>query len=127
MVTDSLLWLPGSFYRRPEWRWVRAEFLHATGVRRDRRIDDGWVGSARDAIRGRGREGSKAAAVRAARAVWEGEPAVRGELEARLLTDEPIECVAARLELPVAVIEAYAEVFFAARPMRRAADWVRTR
>jgi hypothetical protein len=122
--TNSLLWLPGSFYRRPEWRWVRAEFLLATGGRRDRRIDDGWVDCARDAIRGRGGEGSKAAVVRAARDVWEGDPSVRAELEALLLTDEPLDRIAGRVGLPVAVAEAFAEVFFCVRPMLKAIDWL---
>jgi hypothetical protein len=124
MEINPLLWLPGSFNRVPEWRWVRAEFLHATGRQRERRIDDGWVDCARDAIRGRGGKGSKAAAVRAARAVWEGDPSEKGELEARLLTDEAIEHVAARLSLPVEVAEAYAEVFFAVRAMQKASDWL---
>src|SRR5437764_3726563 len=55
----------------------------------------------------------------AARAVWEGDPAVRGELEARLLTDEPVEQVAGRVGLPAPAVEAYGEVFFSVRPMRR--------
>ena len=127
MATDPAHWLPGSFYRKPEWRLLRAEYLIATGRRRDRRIDDDWVAHARAALKGRGGSGSKAAMVRAARGVWDGDPAVKGELEARLLTDEPLDRVAARCRLPVAVVEAYAEVCFAVRPMRQATDWLLAR
>jgi len=59
MEANPLLWLPFSFSRKPEWRLLRAEFLLATGRRRDRRIDDAWVDLARDAIRGRGGEGRR--------------------------------------------------------------------
>ncbi|QDU21792.1 hypothetical protein [Urbifossiella limnaea] len=126
MVTDPLRWSPGSFYRRPEWRWLRAEYLLATGRRRDRRIDDAWVSHARAAIQNRGGAASRAATVRAAHEIWAGDPAVKGELEARLLTDEPLDRVAVRLALPAALVEAYAAVFFAVRPMRAATDWLLT-
>ena len=127
MVSDPVHWLPDSFYRRPEWRLLRAEYLIATGRSRDRRIDDDWVAHARSAIQDRGGAASKAAAVRVAREVWAGDPAVKGELEARLLTDEPVDYIADRIGQPAAVLEAYAEVFFAVRPMRAATDWLLTR
>jgi len=126
MVTDPLRWSPGSFYRRPEWRLLRAEYLLATGRRRDPRVDDDWVAHARAAIQNRGGAASRAATVRAAREVWAADPAVKGELEARLLTDEPLVRVAVRLALPATVVEAYTEVFFAVRPMRAATDWLLT-
>lgn len=52
---------------------------------------------------------------------------MRGELEARLLTDEPVEQVAGRVGLPAPAVEAYGEVFFSVRPMRRAIDWLLAR
>ncbi len=127
MVTDTLRWSPGSFYRRPEWRWLRAEYLLATGRRRDPRVDDAWVAHARAAIQNRGGAGSTAATVRAAHEIWAGDRSVKGELEARLLTVESLDRVAGRLARPAAVVEAYAEVFFAVRPMRAATDWLLTR
>lgn len=125
--TDPALWLPGSFRRRPEWRWLRAEFLAATRRRRDPRIDDDWVVDARTTLRNRGCGQPKVAAVEAAREIWTGDPAVKGELEALLLTAEPFDRVAGRFGLPASVVEAYAAVFFAVRPMRRATDWLLTR
>lgn len=126
MDTDPLHWLPGSFFRQPSWRWLRAEYLTATGRRLDPRVDDEWVGHARAALRDRG-GGPVIAAVRAAREVWAGDPVVNAELEALLLTTEPLDRVAERFHLSAAVVEAYAEVFFAVRPMRRATDWLLTR
>lgn len=126
MDTDPLHWLPGSFYRKPSWRWSRAEYLTATGRRLDPRIDDDWVGHARAALRGRG-GGSAVAAVRAAQEIWAGDPALKAELEALLLTTEPLDRIAERFHLSATVVEAYAEVFFAVRPMRRATDWLLTR
>ncbi len=127
MDTDPVHWLPGSFFRKPEWRWLRAEYLVATGRRLDPRIDDDWVALVRTALAGGRGDRSKAAAVTAARGVRAGDPAVWGELEARLLTEEPLDPVAERFVLPVTVIEAYEAAFFAVRPMRRATDWLLTR
>jgi hypothetical protein len=126
MDTDPLHWLPGSFYRKPSWRWSRAEYLTATGRRLDPRIDDDWVDHARAALRGRG-GGSTVAAVRAAQEIWAGVPAARAELEALLLTAEPLDRIVERFHIPAAVVEAYAEVFFAVRSMRPAKDWLLTR
>ena len=126
METDHLAWMPGSFYRRPEWRWLRAEYLVATGCRRDARIDDDWVDLARAAIEGRSRS-KKSGDVHAARGVWAGDVSARAELEALLLTDEPIDRIAERFHISTAVVEAYAEVFFAVRPMREATDWLLAR
>jgi hypothetical protein len=120
-------WLPGSFYCRPEWRWLGASYLVEQGGRGDPGIDDEWVVHSLAAIRGRGGDRTKVAAVRAAHDIWAGEPPERRwELEARLLTNAPLELVARRCGLPVAVAGAYAEVFFAVRPMRSAVDWVLT-
>ncbi|HEX4608574.1 MAG TPA: hypothetical protein VH092_10255 [Urbifossiella sp.] len=126
MVTDPVQWLPGSFFRRPAWRWLRAEFMLAAGRRCDRRVDDAWVAHARAAIQNRGGAGSKAATVRAAHEIWAADPVVKGELEARLLTVESYDRIAGRLGRPAAEVEAYAEVFFAVRPMRAATDWLLT-
>jgi hypothetical protein len=123
METDPTLWLPHSCFRVPHWRWLRAQHLARRGRRPDPGIDDRWVLHARASATG-GRK-AKPAAVRAARAVWEGDPAERRwELEARLLTDEPLGRVADRCGLPPAVAEAYAEVFFSVRPHRQATDWL---
>ncbi len=123
-MDDFLRWMPDSPYRVPEWRWLRAMHLNETGRRIDRRVDDAWVKHARDALRGRGRAGTLAATVRAAREMWNGDPDRRGEVEARLLAGDGDAAVAARTALPEEVIAAYAEVFFCVRPTLKATDWV---
>ena len=65
--------------------------------------------------------------VQAARDIWTGDPVVKGELEALLLTAEPLDRVAGRFGLPTTVVEAYAAVFFAVRPMMRATHWLLAR
>ena len=117
-------WFPDSFARPPEWRWLRAESLAAGDGPAP--PDDPWVGHARTAIRGGGGPRSRAAAVRAARAVREGDPARRGELEA-LLTTLPLAEIARRCCIATRVVEAYEAVFFAVRAMRGAGDWLLAR
>lgn len=127
MEFDPSEWLPFSFFRRPWWRWRRAEYLVATGRRRDPRLGDEWVVHARDALRGRGGSRSKAAAVRAAGDVWAAESEGKWLLEALLLTEESLDQVAERCGLPVAVVEAYGDVFFDVRSRRAASDWLLSR
>jgi hypothetical protein len=122
MDNDPIHWLSGSFYRRPEWRLLRAEYLLATGRRLDPRIDDKWVAPIRTVLRGRDGRESKVVAIRAAQDVWTGSPEVRGELEALLLTTLPLDVIANRRGLPVAVVEAYEATYFAVRAMRTATD-----
>lgn len=125
-MDDFSRWLPFSPFRRPEWRWLRATYLHQTGRRRDRRLDDAWVDHARDALRGRGRGRSPADDVRAARGVWEGDPDRRGEVEARLLAADGDGEIASRTGVPERVVAAYAEVFFEVRPALATggSDWL---
>ncbi len=120
---DPLTWLPGSFFRSPAWRWQRAEYLASTGRRLDRRVDDDWVDHARTVLRGVGGRGSPAAAVHVARDLWMADGPARWELEARLLTPEPVARVAERAGLSAAVVEAFETVFFDVRTWPRATDW----
>ena len=125
METDPLQWLPNSFYRQPHWRWLQAEYLIATGRRMNARIDDEWVSTARKVLQGhRTESASKVAAVRAAREIQFGKPAVKEEWEARLLTEEPLERFAERFAVPTIVVEAFSELFFGVRSMRKATDWL---
>jgi hypothetical protein len=125
-MDDYCRWMPGSPFRVPEWRWLRAEYLNETGRRMDRRIDDQWVKHARDALRGRGRAGTPAATVWAAREVWLGDPNRRGEVEARLLAGNGDAAVVGRTALSEQVVAAYSEVFFDVRPAMAggAIDWL---
>lgn len=120
---DPRRWLPHSPFRPPEWRWRRAEYLAATGRRIDRRLDDGWVVTARRLLTPRGAK-SEMVTVRGAYAVWTGDPERRSELEAWLLTAASLAEVARRFALSEAVVEAYERVFFAVRvEAERATDW----
>jgi hypothetical protein len=125
-MDDLCLWMPFSPYRVPEWRWRRAAQLHQTGRRIERRVDDEWVRHARDALHGRGRTGTPAAAVQAAREVWVGDPDRRGEIEARLLAGDTDAAIADQRALPELVVAAYALVYFDVRPAvaSGASDWV---
>lgn len=114
------------FSRPTEWRWERAGWLVETARRLDRRVDDDWVAAARAAIRGQGREAMRRT-VRAARDHWTGDPAVRHELEAWLLTDLPLAEVAGRMGASVEVVTAYEALFFAVREVRAATDWLTLR
>jgi hypothetical protein len=124
-MDDLPRWLLGSPFRVPEWRWSRATHLNQTDRRLDRRMDDEWVKHARDAQR-RGRSNSQAATVRVAHEIWKGDPDRRGEMEARLLAGDDDAAIAARMALPIEVIDAYAKVFFDVRPAvaAGASDWV---
>ena len=127
MKPDFRLWDPNSFNKRPERRWLRAEYIRATRCGRDSQIDDGWVDAAGLVLRGSGDSGTPAAAVQAAHQVWTGDPVVRGELEALLLTDLPFDTIAKRCKLTLSTVEAYEAVFFAVRAMRGATDWLSAR
>ena len=114
-MDDFVRWMPDSPFRRPEWRWFRASYLHETARRMDGRVDDVRVKHVRDALRGRGRADTPAASVRAAREVWTRDTNEKGELEARLLAGQSDDAIADRLALPEEVVAAYAEVFFSVR------------
>jgi hypothetical protein len=125
MMDSSHEWNPNSFFHRPEWRWLRAEHLHQTGRRLDRRLDDDHVVEARNLLAQRFRKRAQVAEIEAAYDVWSGSEVRRGELEARLLTDEPETDIAAKLGVPLPVLEAYHAVFFDVRSKKSATDWLR--
>lgn len=123
--SDPMLWWPGSFFRRPEWRWLRAGYLAGSDKQLEGRIDDDWVALAWSALLGC--HAPETFAILAARDVWTAETERKWELEARLLTDEPLPAIAERLRLPLSVVEAYAEVFFSVRSEVQARDWLMLR
>jgi len=124
-MTDlSSEWMPGSFYRRPEWRWLRAQYLHDTGRRMDGRIDDAKVAQTRKALSLRRGKRSKADSIHDAYEVWAGDAMQRGKLEARLLTDESGTAIAAKVGLPCCLVEAYSAIFFDVRGMKSAIHWL---
>src|SRR5437660_10053279 len=104
MDSASADWLSGSFSCLPSWRWARARWLHARVRPASARIDDDWVeralcflraggDTAPDAARRRSPDPTISAALALSR---EEPPHRRWELEARLLTDVPVDAVARR-------------------------------
>lgn len=123
MAKKTALHPQHDFFRTPHWRWDRAGRLLVTGRRLDRRVDDDWVAAARQA-HSRPTSEMKDGVVRSAHDIWQGDPAVRHELEAWLLTDEPLTEVAKRLRLSAEVVAAYEALFFAVREVKTATDWL---
>jgi len=130
-------WLPGSFYRTPAWRFARAGWLFERGKRINRRFDDEWVARTRRFLAAQGRNPSGPDRRRSARLdpplqgaldlSREEHPHRRWQVEAFLLTPEPLEEVARRCDLPVETLEAYHEVLFHVRPHLGAGDWIMAR
>jgi hypothetical protein len=137
MECDPTHWLPGSPFRAPEWRWLRARHLHERGGRPDARLDDGWVDRAtRFLAATRACDGGQAGwgsdrpdpAIQAALALRQTEPPDRRwRVESYLLTDLPLEEAARRCRLPPATLGAYQQLFFACREQLSATDWIMLR
>jgi hypothetical protein len=126
-------WLPGSSFRSPARRWLRALWLVERGQRAKPRFDD-------DEIRRRvkrflsacGRDAKGPAMARKADPaladvlqLFRDEPShKKWRLEAYLLTTEPLETAAARCSVSLATAQTYHDIFFDVRPHREARDWV---
>jgi hypothetical protein len=126
-------WLPGSFFRSPQWRWLRATWLHRQARRASPRIDDEWVRRAMRFLaataggppkRRKGSAHKDTATAAALDLAQEQDPHRRWMVESLLLTAESLETIARRCELSVAVVEAYHELFFDVRPHLTARDWI---
>src|SRR5580700_10657806 len=102
MVANFSDWMPGSPFRRPEWRWLRANFLVQYHRRVDRRIDDDAVVDLRDYLKiitgsCPRRLSPTNECIQSAVALYEEMPAARRlMIEAYLLSGERFEAVAAR-------------------------------
>src|SRR5262245_61657760 len=114
MPPDPLDWLPGSPFRRPDWRWRRARWLCGPGRPRDPRVDDCWVDRARRFLAHAGPGRADPAVAAAARLACTASPA-RDVLEAYLLTELDFGEAAARAGLEAATAEAYHFLFFCVR------------
>jgi hypothetical protein len=120
----TLDWLPHSPFRRPDWRWRRAQWLLKTGRPRDRRVDDGWVDRAAAFLARAAGPGRADGAVGSAAALAGGVGAARDVLEAYLLTELPLAQAAARAGVAAAAAEAYHALFFCVRDQPAARDWL---
>ncbi|VTT98778.1 unnamed protein product [Gemmataceae bacterium] len=123
MEINPMDWLPHSFSRSPAWRMLRAEYRVHEKTRPDPSVDDEWTEVALKLIRSPGAFGP-GHPVQAAFALWTREHESRWLLEARLLTAQSFDEIAAACSLSTAAVEAYHELFFHVRPRLDARDWV---
>jgi hypothetical protein len=106
-----------------------------TGRRANRHIDDDWVRRARRVRANlrddskpmqRRRQSRKDADILAALRLATSESSQRWELQARLLTCQPLGEVAEIMGLPLAVVQAFEALFFAVRDRLHAPAWIIT-
>jgi hypothetical protein len=120
--------------RPPCWRWLRAFSFVDHNQRPIRQKDDEWVRRTWRFVRllrhGPSDE-AKQKLIRRMPAIFEAhrlytdaQVFLRWEVEARLLTDEPIAQIASKCGSTPEVIEAYHAVFFHVRDRRQASDYI---
>lgn len=127
-------WRPYGPMHSPGWRWFRARWLFETKGRASPRYDDDEVRRARDYLRrracgnvtpGRRKPGRPDPVIEAALAlVADHDPHRRSVLEAYLLTEEPFDAIARRVDLAPEVVATYHAHFFAVRDYPAARDWL---
>jgi hypothetical protein len=122
---------PRDPFRDPAWRWARAGEDHRVGGPRDP-----WVDVARRYRRGlegcrsaadRDRLATLLPAVSRAHAVWRAGGLRRAAVEARILAGEPLQDVARKAGMPLAVAGAYEALFYEVRTRLGATDFVASR
>lgn len=125
----QLEWMPESFFRKPDWRLRRAEYLLETGGRLDRRIDDVLVKSARTEIAKVLAQDRKTPArlsvIQSVHALSKLDHAtMRWRLEAYLLTDLTFHEIGGVLGLSPAFVSMYHDLAFDVRSRPKATDWL---
>jgi hypothetical protein len=127
---------PDSPFCLPDWRWRSAEYLVDCGRRVCRRRDDQQVREAVQYLRHLRRcQGERAhqrlarryPALYLAHSLYGAPTFQRWELEARLLTPEPLAVVGRKCGLTEEVVGTYHDVFFDVRPHLHARDWITNR
>jgi len=117
-------------WRSPAWRW----YYGIEPPRSSRRTSgDVWIDLLRKFLEAkakpRGKKRTNAAdysAIEQAHGIYSVADLKRAELEALLLTATTLNDIAARCEIPVRVVDTYANVFFHVRDRLDAADWIHT-
>lgn len=120
---DFGLWMPGSGRHRPERRWLRANDL----IARDQQpgqLDDEWTGYVFKALVERHPSRRSMAILQAQRIREAEDQCFRWQLEGRLLAGQTNEVIAAVMQMPVVVVEAFHETFYCVRPWLKATDWI---
>jgi hypothetical protein len=118
------------FTREPDWRWQRALILFRQKLRCGAKRDD-WIVRAVRFLQSTagGKElatspPNQAAIAESLRLFQESPSQRRWELQARLLTDAPLNEVARQIALPEDTVQAFEALFFAVRDDRTAHDWI---
>lgn len=123
--------------RPPHWRWERARLLRENSRSAPKQRDDKWVlmavrlqsriNRAKD-DRQRCKAYSNAGALGMALDIWDDQDrpsSFREELEARLLTSEPITRIAAQVGLSPEVVHAYEKTFFNVKDRLKCGSYIR--
>jgi hypothetical protein len=118
------------FTRQPDWRWQRALSLSKRKERCGRKCDN-WIVRAVQFLQSTagGKElatspPNQVAIAESLRLFQESPSQRRRELQARLLTDAPLDEVARQIALPEDTVQAFEALFFAVRDHRTAHDWI---
>ena len=123
---------PRSPFRKPDWRWLRANLMRRDSIRAGRRDDD-WVRRARRIQNALDRTAGDLdhrhvartdPPVLAACRLRLGDERCRWELEARLLAAQNYPAIDSRTGIPAGVVEAYEALFFNVKEKLGCMDWV---
>src|SRR5262249_33481522 len=115
--------------RPPAWRWLRAADLWEQGGEPSTSWDDPWVRKALRLHRALHQEKNlqkrtQLSALFQAYQLYCDESLLRCEVEARLLTDEPLAQIAAKCGTTPTVINAYQQLFFCVRDRLGATGYI---
>lgn len=126
--------VPSSPFRRPDWRWQRAVLLRQEKRNARRRYDDEFVAAALRFQKAQAAWQGPYAHIQLAERwphlyqAWNverhGNARVRHELQARLLSQQPLEDVAARLSLTVDDVRWYRQIFFQVEDRLKATGYI---
>ena len=125
----QLDWMPGSFWKKPDWRLRRAQYLLETAGRFDQRIDDVLIKRARIEIaKGLAHDRKAPARLSAIQSVHAlsrlDHSTMRWRLEAYLSTELAFDEIGAILGLSPAFVDLYHALAYDVRSRPKATDWI---
>ena len=114
---------------KPDWTWQRARQIVDEGLPMSRRLDDEWVGYARDVLRAHrsgGREGiehlrCKYPHLIQAFEIYESGGRLKSLVEASLLSEADAQCISNFFGMPEITLAVYERIFFSVRSVLFAA------
>ena len=117
-------------WRQPDWRWQRAIWRAQSRSRRSERQDDDWTHRAMGCVKAIHREACGYRPYRPdpdvmhARQLAQHHDWNRAELEARILSDQPIDQISSTMGVSTGVISAFEGIFFDVRPRLGCQSWI---